>query len=91
VNVSIAESTRNLDFETVQGQIYERYEMRTLENGQYEGVCSTNDPEDRGRPSGFDSWEIRCKTRFEFDKRVGKSRVGINGCVVTVWLDGTKI
>lgn len=91
MNIAAVEITRGVDSETDLGKTYERYEMRALDNGQYVGVCSTNDPEDRGRPSGFDSWEIRCKTRLEFERRVGKSRVGVNGCVVTVWLDGTKI
>lgn len=89
--VMVAKAVQDDGGEVTEDGTFQRYEMRTLDGGAIVGECTTNDPEDRGRPHGFDSWPVRCKTREEFDRRVGRSRVGINGCEVTVMLDGVKL
>lgn len=72
---------------------WQRYDMHSLPDGSYEGWTSTNDNEDRGYPSaaGVEQWQIKCRGRAAFDSRVGVSRVGVGGCVVTVILDGQQI
>lgn len=72
-------------------ETYQRYSMSTQPDGSIVGVTETNDPEDRGYPCGFDSWDVRCRNRLEFDRRVGRSRVGVNGCIVSVYLDGRAV
>lgn len=70
---------------------FQRYDVVTREDGEVVGEASTNDSCEAGVPSEFDSWQVRYRSVEAMHKATGKSHTGINGCVVTVILDGVKI
>jgi hypothetical protein len=71
---------------------YHRYDMHTRADGEIHGWVETNDDNDDGYPDGnIERWQEHCKTRAEFDRRVGRSRIGISGVKVTVVLDGEEL
>ena len=51
----------------------------------------TNDNEDKGYPNEYAEWTRNCKDRAEFDRKIGKSRRGVSGVEVLVFLDGEKL
>ncbi|WP_156373383.1 hypothetical protein [Pseudorhodoferax sp. Leaf267] len=70
---------------------YQRYALTTRPDGSFEGYTETNDPTDSGYPNGYDWWRVRCNSRADLECMVGKSRIGVAGCVVTVTIDGVRV
>ncbi|TXG99957.1 MAG: hypothetical protein E6R08_00555 [Nevskiaceae bacterium] len=70
---------------------YQDYHLVTCGDGKIEGSTSTNDPEDRGYPSGFDQWEVTYRDYAQMKKNTGLSHTGVNGCKVNVYLDGARV
>ncbi len=73
------------------------YEIRTIDDNHVTVYASTNDDLDLGYPSKPESWTSTFTTRGNKSalsralEYCGKSRVGVNGSVVTVRLNGDKI
>lgn len=67
---------------------WHRIELYTQEDGSIEATHSTNDDEDTGYPSKYAAWETTYASLEKAIEREGKTRVGILGIQVLVYLDG---
>jgi hypothetical protein len=67
------------------------YTLHTADDGSISGRAWTNDDEDRGHPTQDAQWDVRYRNRAEALKATGGTHIGINGCEVTVVLDGRDL
>lgn len=72
-------------------QAVQRYRLETKSDGSISGECWTNDNGDRGVPSEEASWPVRYKSFEAMRRATGLTHIGMNGCQVTVTLDGVKV
>lgn len=70
---------------------WQTYHLHTNPDGSIVGQVSTNDNLDHGVPSEDATWDVRYDNRAAMEHGTGKSRVGISGVVVQVFLNGRKI
>ncbi len=70
---------------------FQRYQLQSREDGSIAGVCTTDDNLDRGEPSEDASWPVSYKSVEAMRKATGLTHVGMNGCQVTVILDGVRV
>lgn len=70
---------------------YQRYDGYSQEDGSINVTAITNDDLDLGCANEEATWSFCCQNKEEFNKRCGKSRIGISGIQVFVFLDGTQI
>lgn len=70
---------------------WEEINAYTQDDGSIEAVVTTNDNLDRGGPSEYAQWTVRYRNREEFDRHAGRSRTGISGIRVSIWLDGEEV
>ena len=60
-------------------------------NGKVSVVHSTNDNLDRGYPSEYATWTETYKSVDEALSFTGKSRTGVVGCIVEVYVNNEKV
>lgn len=72
-------------------QARHEYTLHTDGDGRVFGRAWTNDNLDRGEPSEEASWDVHYKSREQALKATGGSHFGINGCKVTVYIDGVEL
>lgn len=70
---------------------FQRYQLETRVDGSIAGECSTDDNLDRGEPSEDATWPVSYKSFEAMRKATGLTHVGMNGCQVTVMLDGVRV
>lgn len=79
------------DEDDVEPGTYQRYALTSHADGRISGSTETNDPEDRGYPTGHDRWDVSYKSLSDMRRLTGMSHCGMNGCAVEVYLDGQKV
>ena len=72
-------------------ETYHYYSLTTNPDGSIEGRAETNDNLDRGYPTEFADWPVKYRDEHEMLRRTGGTHIGINGCQVTVILDGQHV
>lgn len=70
---------------------FQRYQLETRADGSIAGECCKDDNLDRGEPSEEATWEVSYKSFEAMRKATGLTHVGMNGCQVTVMLDGVRV
>jgi hypothetical protein len=65
-------------------------EGRTYADGTVAATHTTNDNRDHGYASEYATWQQTYRSRQAFRELCGHTRVGILGCQVRVFLDGTQ-
>lgn len=70
---------------------FQRYTLFTQPDGRIEGRVHTNDDEDLGIPTTEATWQVKYRDREHMEQAAGRSRVGISGVQVEVFLDGKRI
>jgi len=70
---------------------FQRYQLETRADSSIAGECCTDDNLDRGEPSEEATWEVSYKSFEAMRKATGLTHVGMNGCQVTVMLDGVRV
>lgn len=67
------------------------YLLTTDDNGRLSGRAFTNDNLDRGEPSEDADWSVSYDSRAQAMQRTGGTHTGMNGCDVTVHVDGVRV
>lgn len=70
---------------------YQAYKGFTQKDGSITVDAATNDDRDLGYANDDAFWSFTCADKIEFDKRCGKSRIGVSGVEVIVTLDNKAI
>lgn len=71
-------------------KVYSTFRITTLEDGMAHIESETNDDDDDGVPGELTNWSTTCKMSTALSI-AGKSRIGIWGHEVNVYLDGEQI